>query len=164
MSPFKCLTWNEADKKVKEESKREEELKMKLKEHDYSECYCHALKNPPWGGYSIAEQILYEIKQRKKPVARIEPQDTRRSRYSYRYANNTLTGEIIIHEPLIDDLFTTAAAKSVWVLAYPPSAKVTFSRQESDSTVKGGRNALDMTTEMLKAVRINQSARASYTP
>ena len=163
MSPFKGLTWNEADRKVKEESKREEELKVKMKEHDYSECYCHALKNPPWGGYSIAEQILHEINQRRKPFARIDPQDTRRSRYSYRYANNALTGEIIVHEPLIDDLFTTAAAKSVWVLADPPSAKVTFSRHERDSIVKGGRTALDTTTNMLKAVRINDSARA-YTP
>ena len=90
-----------------------EKLKLKMEEHDYSECYCHALKNPPWGGYSIAEQLLYEIKQRKKSVAQVEPQDTRRSRYFYRYANNALTGEIIIHEPLIDDIFTATTAKSV---------------------------------------------------
>ena len=118
MSPFKGSSWNEAEKKATEESKRANELKAKLKEHDYSECYCHALKNPPWGGYSIEEQILFESKQRRKPTDRAEMQDSKKSRYSYRYANNALTGEIIIHEPFIEELFDATDARSVRIWAY----------------------------------------------
>lgn len=117
MSPFKSPTWNEADKQMLKKKKDDEELAVKMKELDYSECYCYALKNPPWGGYSIEEQILYEVKQRKEPVSRVEPHDTKRSRYSYRYANNALTGEIIIHEPFFDELFATTDAKSVCIHA-----------------------------------------------
>ena len=124
MSPFRGLTWNEADRKVKEESKKAEELETKMKEHDYSECYCHALQNPPWGGYSIEEQILFEAKQRRKPVGQAEPHETRNSRYSYRYANNALTGEIIIHEQFLDELFSTADAKAVCIHAYPTMANI----------------------------------------
>lgn len=131
MSPFKALTWNEATRKATEEAKKAVELAAKMEEHDYSECYCHALKNPPWGGYSVEEQILYEVKQRKKPVDREEPQATRSSRYSYRYANNALTGEIFIHEPFMDELFTTKAAKSVCVLAYQNKAKIEVDRSVS---------------------------------
>ena len=111
MSAFKGSTWNGAVRKATEESEKVEELKSKMKEHDYSECYCLALENPPWGGYSVEEQILYEAKQREEPVDQAEPQDTRRSRYSYRYANNALTGEIFIHEPFIDELFPMMDAK-----------------------------------------------------
>lgn len=110
MSPFKGATWKEADRKATAELRRAEQLKAQMKEHDYSECYCYALKNPPWGGYSIEEHILHEVKQRKNSIGRAEPQDTRKSRYSYRYANNALTGEIIIHEPFIQNLFTTTNA------------------------------------------------------
>ena len=111
MSPFKGSTWNGAIRKATEDSKKAEELKTKMEEHDYSECYCLALENPPWGGYSVEEQILYEVKQRENPLGHAEPQDTRRSRYSYRYANNALTGEIFIHEPFIDELFPTMDTK-----------------------------------------------------
>lgn len=111
MSPFKGSTWKEADRKATEELRRVEQLKVQMKEHDYSECYCYALNNPPWGGYSVEEQVLHEIKQRENSIGRAEPQDTRKSRYSYRYANNALTGEIIIHEPLIEDLSITISAK-----------------------------------------------------
>lgn len=122
MSPFKGLTWNEADRKATEESKRAEELKTKMKEHDYLECYCYALRNPPWGGYSIEEHILHEAKQREKPVSQTEPQDTKRSRYSYRYANNSLTGEIIVQEPFIDELFNTTDSKSVCICSHKDMA------------------------------------------
>ena len=111
MSPFKGSTWNGAITKASEESKKAEEVKAEMKEHDYSECYCLALENPPWGGYSVEEQILYEVKQRKNPLDHAESQDTRKSRYSYRYANNALTGEIFIHEPFIDELFATMDTK-----------------------------------------------------
>ena len=113
MHPFKGHSWSEADRKLAQESKREEQLQTKLTEHDYLECYCFALKNPPWGGYSIEEQILHEFKRRKKSIGQAKPEDTRRSRYSYCYANNALTGEIVVHEPFIDELFSTTNAKSV---------------------------------------------------
>lgn len=143
MSPFKGLTWNEAARKATEESKRADELATKMKEHDYSECYCHALKNPPWGGYSVEEQVLHELKQRNKPVDREETQDTRSSRYSYRYANNALTGEIFIHEPFMDELFTTSAAKL-----------------EDESVNEPGDNVPDTTTRMLESVSVSNSAKA----
>ena len=122
MSPFKGPSWNEADRKAKEESMRADQLKAKMKEHDYSECYCLALKNPPWGGYSIEEQILHKVKQRNELVGRAESQDVRKSRYFYRYANNALTGEIIIHEPFIDELFTATDTRSVFSHASPVMA------------------------------------------
>ena len=125
MSPFKGPTWNEANREAAEESKKVEELKTRMKEHDYLECYCYALQNPPWGGYSIEEQLLHEVNQRKRPVGPAEPQDIRRSRYSFRYANNALTGEIIIDEPLIDDVFATNTdAKSVCIRAYSATANI----------------------------------------
>ena len=123
MFPFKRPSWKEADKQAKEELKRANQLKAKMKEHDYSECYCLALKNPPWGGYSIEEQMLHEAKQRKYSVHQAESQDVSKSRYSYRYANNALTGEIIIHEPFIDELSAVADIRSMFsytclVMAY----------------------------------------------
>lgn len=83
MSPFKGPTWNEAVKHRLKEKKDEEELAAKMKEHDYSECYCHALKKPPWGGYSIEEQILYEIKQRRRRGGQGKRQATGTSSYKY---------------------------------------------------------------------------------
>ncbi|KAF6221851.1 hypothetical protein HO133_001819 [Letharia lupina] len=83
MSPFKAPTWNEAVKQRLKEKKDEEELAAKMKEHDYSECYCHALKKPPWGGYSIEEQILYEIKQRRRRGGQGKRQATGTSSYKY---------------------------------------------------------------------------------
>ena len=56
--------------------KEREKLAAKMKEHDYSECYCHALRNPPWGGYSIEEQILHEAKQRRKRETQEDGQST----------------------------------------------------------------------------------------
>ena len=159
MSPFKALTWNEASRRATEESKKADELARKMKEHDYSECYCHALKNPPWGGYSVQEQVLYEVKQRKKPVDREEPQATRSSRYSYRYANDALTGEIFIHEPFMDELFTTKAAKSVYILAYKDRAKTNRSKRESVN--EAGNNVL--ATRVLESVSVSSSAKA-HTP
>ena len=129
MSPFKGPTWIEADGKAYEESKKAEELKIKMKEHDYSECYCYSLKNPPWGGYSIEEQILYEVKLRKRSAVPVEPVDTKKSRYSYRFANNTLTGEIIIHEPFLDEDFTNSDAKSVCIHVHPTTAN--FRKREA---------------------------------
>ena len=124
MLPFKGPSWNEADRKAKEESIRADQLKAKMKEHDYSECYCLALKNPPWGGYSIEEQILHQAKQRNELVGQAESQGVRKSRYSYRYANNVLTGEIIIHEPFIDELFAATDARPVWSHACPVIAYI----------------------------------------
>lgn len=83
MSPFRGLTWNEAVQQTFKKRKDEEELEAKMKEHDYLECYCHALKDPPWGGYSVEEQILHEIKQRKKSVNQGKRQTTGTSSYTY---------------------------------------------------------------------------------
>ena len=113
MFPFKGLSWNEADRQTKEELIKADQLKAKMKEHDYSECYCLALKNPPWGGYSIEEQMLHQVKQRNNLVGQAVSQDTISSCYSYLYANNALTGEIVIHEPFMDELFTAAHTRSV---------------------------------------------------
>lgn len=66
MSPFECPTWNEAVEQALTKQREEEELAARMKEHDYSECYCHALRDPPWGGYSVEEQVLHENKQRRK--------------------------------------------------------------------------------------------------
>lgn len=124
MIPFKGPSWNEADRHAKEELIKADQLKAKMKEHDYSECYCLALKNPPWGGYSIEEQMLHQVKQRKALVGPAESQDVRKSRYSYRYANNALTGEIIIHEPFMDELFTAVHTRSVFSHTFPVMAYI----------------------------------------
>lgn len=50
-------------------------------DHDYSECYCNALKSPPWGGHSIEEQILHKTKQRKENGGQGKRQTT--STFSY---------------------------------------------------------------------------------
>lgn len=113
MLPFKGLSWNEADRKAKAELIKADQLEAKMKEHDYLECYCLALKNPPWGGYSIEEQILHEVKQRNNLVCHAKPQSIRSSRYSYSYANNALTGEVVIHDPFFDELFTASDVKLV---------------------------------------------------
>ena len=82
MSPFKGPFLHEAVKRtLKKEF--EKELAAKMKEHDYSECYCHALKTPPWGGYSSEEQILHEIKQRKNISGYEKPQSTGTSSCTY---------------------------------------------------------------------------------
>ena len=83
MSPFKGLSWNEAVEQTRKKKQFEEEIAAKMKEHDYSECYCHALKNPPWGGYSSEEQILHETKQRKKHSGQEKPQATGTSSCTY---------------------------------------------------------------------------------
>ena len=83
MSPFKGPTWAEAVRQSLQKKKDDEDLAEKMKEHDYSECYCLALKNPPWGGYSIEEQILYEIKQRKKSHGQVKRQTTGTSSRNY---------------------------------------------------------------------------------
>ena len=158
MSPFKGLTWNEADRKAREESKKAEELETRLREHDYSECYCHALQNPPWGGYSIEEQILFEAEQRRKPVGQAEPQATRKSRYSYRYANNALTGEIIIHEPFLDDLFATADAKSACIHTIQP--RLTPIRAKRERANSASCKVLDVAADMIEHVSISNSAEA----
>ena len=158
MSPFRGLTWSEADRKAKEESKKAEELKTMMKEHDYSECYCHALKKPPWGGYSIEEQILFEAKQRRKPNGRAEPQDVRKSRYSYRYANNSLTGEIVINEPLIVELFTTTKTKSVCIHA--SETGLTFNRIKRNSVNEPSSKVLGTVTDTLENINISNSTNA----
>lgn len=158
MSPFKGLTWNEADRKATEESKKAEELETKLKEHDYSECYCHALQNPPWGGYSIEEQIWFQAKHRRKSVGQAEPQATKKSRYSYRYANNALTGEIIIHEPFLDELFATGDAESVCIDTIQPW--LTFIRAKREPAMAAGSKALDAAPDMIENVSISNSAKA----
>ena len=82
MSPFKGPFWHEAVKqKLKKEF--EEELAAKMKEHDYSECYCHALRSPPWGGYSSEEQILHETKQRRNSSGYAKPRNTGTSSCTY---------------------------------------------------------------------------------
>lgn len=151
MFPFKGLSWNEADRKAKEELIRADQLKAKMKEHDYSECYCLALKNPPWGGYSIEEQILHEAKQRKKSAGQAKSQDVRKSRYSYRYANNALTGEIVIHEPFMDELF----AKSVCGPAIQPW--LTSSRGKDGSVNQSSSKIEDTALDMLKSVSLSDS-------
>lgn len=128
MSPFKGASWSEADRKASKESKKAEELKIKMQEHDYLECYCYALSNPPWGGYSVDEQIIYEIKQRNIQVDLANPLDTKKSRYSYRYANNALTGEIFVNEPFFAEPCTTTDEESVCIHAYP--AKVDIQQTE----------------------------------
>ncbi len=82
MSPFKGPFWHEA---VKQTLKKEfeEELAAKMKEHDYSECYCHALRSPPWGGYSSEEQILHETKQRRNSSGYAKPRNTGTSSCTY---------------------------------------------------------------------------------
>ena len=152
MFPFKGPTWNEADRKAKEELKKAEQLKAKMKEHDYSECYCIALKNPPWGGYSIEEQILHEAKQRKKSYRQAESQDVRKSRYSYRYANNALNGEIVIHEPFIDELFTASDVKSVCGHAIQPW--LTSSRVKDGSLSQSSSKIEDTAIDMLESVSL----------
>ena len=154
MFPFKGLSWNEADRKAKEELIRADQLKAKMKEHDYSECYCLALKNPPWGGYSIEEQILHEAKQRKTSTGQAKSQDVRKSRYSYRYANNALTGEIVIHEPFMDELFT----KSVCSPAIQPW--LTSSRGKDGSVNQSGSKIEDTALDMLKSVSLLDSTQS----
>ena len=60
----------------------EKELAARITEHDCLECYCHALKNPPWGGYSVEEQFSHEMKQRKKGDSQVKRQSTGTS-YTY---------------------------------------------------------------------------------
>ena len=158
MFPFKGPSWNEADRKAKEELIRADQLKAKMKEHDYSECYCLALKNPPWGGYSIDEQILHEAKQRNKWVRQAESQDVRKSRYSYRYANNALTGEIIIHEPFIDELFTASDVKSVCGPAIQPW--LISSRVKDGSVNQSGHKIEDTAIDMLESVNLSDSTQS----
>lgn len=158
MSPFKGPTWKEADRKATEELRRAEQLKVQMKEHDYLECYCYALKNPPWGGYSIEEQILHEIKQRKKSVDGAEPQDTRSSRYSYRYANNALTGEIFIHEPIVADLSNTSNTKLVCKHVYPIMTDLHRAKRENFNELRN--QALDSATNMLENVSISNPTKA----
>lgn len=83
MRIFKGPTWNEAADQALKKKKEDDELVAKMKEHDYSECYCHALRDPPWGGYSIEEQILYEIKQRRQGSGQGKRQSTGTSCYTY---------------------------------------------------------------------------------
>ena len=158
MFPFKGLSWNEADRKAKEELIRADQLKAKMKEHDYSECYCLALKNPPWGGYSIEEQILHEAKQRKTSSGRAKSQDVRKSRYSYRYANNALTGEIVVHEPFIDELCTASVVKSVCGPAIQPW--LTFSRVRDRSVNHSGSKIEDTAIDMLDSVSLSNSTQS----
>ena len=152
MFPFKGPSWNEADRKAKEELIRADQLKAKMKEHDYSECYCLALKNPPWGGYSIEEQIVHEAKQRKKLIRQVESQDVRKSRYSYRYANNALTGEIVIREPFIDELCTASDVKSVCGPAIQPW--LISSRGKDGSVNQSGSKIEDTAIDVLASVSL----------
>lgn len=84
MLPFKGPAWNAKLKRLQKCIKdEEEELAERMKEHDYSECYCIALMNPPWGGYSYEEQILHEVKQRKKGGNQGKLRITGTSSYTY---------------------------------------------------------------------------------
>ena len=158
MFPFKGPSWNDADRKAKEELIRADQLKAKMKEHDYSECYCLALRNPPWGGYSIEEQILHEVKQRNKLIDQAESQAVRKSRYSYRYANNALTGEIVIHEPFIDELFTASDRKSERGHAIQPW--LISSRLKDGSVNRSLSKTKDTAIDMLKSVSLLDSTRS----
>ena len=82
MSPFKGSCRNKEAKRSHKQI-QDEELVEKLKEHDYLECYCNALMDPPWGGYSTEEQILREAKQRKKGGSQRKLQTTGTSSYNY---------------------------------------------------------------------------------
>ena len=107
-----------------QESKKADQLQAKLKVSDYCECYCLALNNPPWGGHSIEEQILHEIEHRKNLDGQMEPRDIRTSRYSYVYVNNSLTGEVVVHEPFIDELFSASTARSACNHTYSSTANI----------------------------------------
>ena len=113
--------------------KDEEELVKKMKEHDYSECYCIALTNPPWGGYSNEEQILHEAKQRKKGGRQGKLQNTGTSSYTYLNRDQAaILGEAAI-------LQTT---KSIFILLLP-ELKLTCRRLQPDLFSKIGTTQLE---------------------
>lgn len=71
-----------SDKQIQKQI-QDKELAEKLKEHDYLECYCNALMDPPWGGYSVEEQILCEAKHRKQGGSQRKMPITGTSSYTY---------------------------------------------------------------------------------
>ena len=116
MLPFKGHAWNAKLKRLQKHIKDEEEgLAERMKEHDYSECYCIALMNPPWGGYSDEEQILHEVKQRKKGASQRKHQITGTSSYTYLSKDQAaVLGDAAVQ-----------TTKSVFILP-PPKLELTY--------------------------------------
>lgn len=119
MLPFHVPAWKEKVRRLHKQTKDEdEELAERMREHDYSECYCNALMNPPWGGYSKDEQILHEIKQCKKGGGQGKHQVTGTS--SYTYLNRDQAA-------ILGDAAILQTTKSISLLP-PPELKLTYRR------------------------------------